>query len=329
MINKGSMSKRILILTPNPDHPSHHGRWPYVLDAYREALSGIDAEIFDQPWSEPIAEDFDLILPLVAWGYHNAPNSFIGAMTAMGAAERRVFNPPEIVSWNVDKRYLRDLAEAGVRIIPTLFTEGVTDDDVARARADFGQTALVLKPAISAGAKNTLIWEGDALFSSPAIAGEVSPLVGDGGDLTDIEDRKATPPIGPAMIQPFMPAIQSEGEWSLIFFVGQFSHAVLKTPKSGDFRSQPDYDAHLRVQTPPPEALALAQSAIDFIGRDRLLYARVDMVRAADGGFCLMELELIEPDLYLTYDPEAAMRFKDAVEAAMLVCGCSGTDHVH
>ncbi|MGN6209557.1 ATP-grasp domain-containing protein [Asticcacaulis sp.] len=314
------MSKRILILTPNPDHPSHHGRWPYVLDAYREALSGIDAEIFDQPWSEPIAEDYDLILPLVAWGYHNAPNSFIGAMTAMGAAERRVFNPPEIVSWNVDKRYLRDLAEAGVRIIPTLFTESVTDEDVARARADFGQKALVLKPAISAGAKNTLIWEGDIL---PCAAGEGDHEVVEGAITT------TTPPIGPAMIQPFMPAIQSEGEWSLLYFVGQLSHAVLKTPKSGDFRSQPDYDAHLRVLTPPPEALALAQSAIDFIGRDRLLYARVDMVRAPDGGFCLMELELIEPDLYLTYHPEASRRFKDAVEAAMMVCGCTSSDHVH
>jgi len=310
------MSKRILILTPNPDHPSHHGRWPYVLDAYREALAGIDAEIFDQPWSEPVAEDYDLILPLVAWGYHNAPNSFIGAMTALGAAERRVFNPPEIVSWNVDKRYLRDLAEAGVRIIPTLFTESVTDEDVARARADFGQKALVLKPAISAGAKNTLIWEGDRL----ADAGAGAP---------DVEDRKATPPVGPAMIQPFMPSIQSEGEWSLLYFVGAFSHAVLKTPKSGDFRSQPDYDAQLRVLEPPAEALQLAQAAIDFIGRDRLLYARVDMVRAEDGGFCLMELELIEPDLYLTYDPEASMRFKDAVEAAMLVCGCSDPGHSH
>ena len=64
MINKESMSKRILILTPNPAHPSHHGRWPYVLEAYREALAGIDAEIFDQPWSEPVTEAFDLIVPL-------------------------------------------------------------------------------------------------------------------------------------------------------------------------------------------------------------------------------------------------------------------------
>ncbi|HWU48388.1 MAG TPA: hypothetical protein VN042_00825 [Asticcacaulis sp.] len=301
------MSKRLLILTPNPDHPSHHGRWPYVLDAYREALTGLDAEIFDQPWSEPISEDYDLILPLVAWGYHNAPNSFVGAMTAMGAAQRRVFNPPEIVSWNVDKAYLHDLAEAGIRIVPTLFVDQVTDAEIARAREDFGQKALVLKPRISAGAKNTLVWNGETLDGFTA------------------NDAKAIPPVGPAMIQPYMPAIASEGEWSLIFFVGAFSHAVLKTPKAGDFRSQPDYDANLRAQIPPDEALRLAQACIDYIGRDRLLYARVDMVRAEGGGFCLMELELIEPDLYLTYDLEASMRFKDAVEQALHVgCGCHG-----
>ena len=297
------MSKRLLILTPNPDHPSHHGRWPYVLDAYREALAGLDLEIFDQPWSQPVAEDYDLILPLVAWGYHNAPGSFVGAMTALGAAQRRVFNPPEIVSWNVDKAYLRDLAEAGIRIVPTLFVDQVADAEVARARQDFGQDALVLKPRISAGAKNTLVWDGERLADAVAT------------------DAKAVPPVGPAMIQPYMPAIASEGEWSLIFFVGEFSHAVLKTPKAGDFRSQPDYAARLRAMAPPPEALRLAQAAVDFIGHDRLLYARVDMVRAPDGGFCLMELELIEPDLYLTYDRCASIRFKDAVERALHV-GC-------
>ena len=125
------------------------------------------------------------------------------------------------------------------------------------------------------------------------------------------------------MIQPFMPAIRSEGEWSLLFFAGELSHAALKTPKPGDFRSQPDYNAHLRVMTPPPEALALAHAALDYIGRDRLLYARVDMVRHADGGFCLMELELIEPDLYLTYSDGAADRLAHAFEIALFGgCAC-------
>lgn len=310
MVNKDSMSKRLLILTPNPDHPSHHGRWPYVLDAYREALAGIDAEVFDQPWSDPVTGAYDLIVPLVAWGYHNAPDDFKAAVGRIGDAGYRMFNPPEIVAWNVDKRYLKDLADAGVRIIPTLFVDAVSDDEVARARADFGQNALVIKPVVSAGAKNTLVWEGEHLSA-----------LSEGAE--DVEGRKPSIPDGVAMIQPFMPAIRDEGEWSLLYFAGQLSHAVLKTPKAGDFRSQPDYDAHLRLMEPPAGALALAEAAVDFIGRDRLLYARVDMVRHADGGFCLMELELIEPDLYLTYDLEASMRFKDAFEAAMHIgCGC-------
>ena len=289
------MGKKILFLTPDPDHPSFHGRWPYVLDGYREALAGIDAEIFDQPWPEPVAEGYDLVLPLMAWGYHNTPDAFRAALARVPG---QMLNPADIVSWNVDKRYLKDLAEAGVRIIPTIFTDKITDKELAAAQADFGD-ALVLKPIVSAGARNTVVWKAGETLGFDAI------------------EHKAGPPPGAAMIQPFMPSIQSEGEWSLLFFGGEFSHAALKTPKSGDFRSQPDYDAHVRVLTPPPEALALAHAALDFVGRDRLLYARADMVRHADGGFCLMELELIEPDLYLTYDPEALMRFKDAVEAAM------------
>lgn len=299
MVNKESMHKSLLILTPNPDHPSHHGRWPYVLDAYREALSGTGAELFDQPWSQTVTRNYDLILPLVAWGYHNDPDGFRAAM--LNLSGRNVLNPPEIVAWNVDKRYLRDLAEAGVRIIPTQFVEHLTQAAIDQARADFGDT-LVLKPVVSAGAKNTVVWSSERRLDPQQ---------------SDVEGRRSTPPIGPAMIQPFMPSIQSEGEWSLLYFNGQFSHAVLKTPKSGDFRSQPDYDAHLRALTPPAGATALAEAALDYFGRDRLLYARADMVRDAQGRFCLMELELIEPDLYLTYDLEASLRFSDAIEARL------------
>ncbi len=291
------MTRSLLILTPDPESASYYGRWPYVLDAYREALSGIDAEIFDQPWSSPLTRDYDLVLPLIVWGYHGQVEAFRAVLAGFEARGVRMFNPPEIVAWNVDKRYLRDLAEAGVRIIPTVFAERLSDDIIAQARADFGK-AVVLKPVISAGAKNTLVFRDASLADAPA-------------------EGKSAAPEGPAMIQPFMPAIQTEGEWSLLFFAGAFSHAVLKTPAKGDFRSQPDYDANLRVLAPPPEALELAEAALDFIGRDRLLYARVDMVRDGQERFCLMELELIEPDLYLAYAPEAMMRFKDAVDDAL------------
>ncbi len=295
MVNMAAMSKSLLFLTPNPAHPSYAGRWPYVLDGYKAALAGIQVEIFDQPWPEPVTRDYDLIVPLVAWGYHNTPDEFRAALQTLPG---RLLNPADIIAWNVDKRYLKDLAEAGVRIIPTVFLDRLTPEAIEQARGDFGD-ALVLKPVFSAGAKNTLVWRAGETVAFDALEG------------------KAGPPDGEAMIQPFMPAIQSEGEWSLLYFGGAFSHAVLKTPQPGDFRSQPDYKAHLRALPPPPEALALADAAIDYVGRDRLLYARADMVRHIDGGFCLMELELIEPDLYLSYDLEATMRFKDAVEAAL------------
>jgi len=291
------MTKSLLILTPDPETSSYEGRWPYVLDAYREALAGIDVEVFDQPWSQALDRAYDLICPLVVWGYHTKVEAFREVMDALSHAGVAMLNPPGIVGWNADKRYLRDLAEAGVRIIPTVFADRLSDEIIAQARADFGQV-VVLKPVVSAGAKNTLVFRDAHLADAP-------------------RDGKSAPPDGAAMIQPFMPAIQSEGEWSLLFFGGQFSHAVLKTPKSGDFRSQPDYDAHLRPLPPPPEALDLAEAALDYVGRDRLLYARADMVRDETRRFCLMELELIEPDLYLTYDPEAMMRFKDAVEHAL------------
>lgn len=288
------MKKSLLILTPNPVHPSHHGRWPAVLEAYRAAFAAFEVEA--QPWSEPLTRPYDLVLPLVAWGYHNAPDDFRRALAHIKAKGYRMHNPAEIVSWNVDKAYLRDLAEGGLRIVPTLFADRLTPETLSRARADFGQDALVLKPRISAGAKKTLVWEGAD--------------VPDGAPETDV------------MLQPFIPAIQSEGEWSLIFFGGDFSHAVLKTPKPGDFRSQPDYDAHLRVQTPPVAAVELAYQALEYVGQT-LLYARVDMVRNAAGDFCLMELELIEPDLYLKYEDTAPARLNHAVEHALGLCGHS------
>jgi len=289
-----------------------------VLEAYREALSGLDLEICDSPWSEPVHGHYDLITPLVAWGYHNAPEAFKEAMLRLKSAGYRVYNPSQIVAWNVDKHYLRDLADAGLRIIPTLFVDALSDVVIAQAREDFGQVKVILKPVVSAGAKNTLIWDKEKLEEATRYGEE------------DVEGTKASPPVGAAMIQPFMPAIQSEGEWSLLYFAGQFSHAVLKTPKQGDFRSQPDYNAHLRTLSAPEAARQLAEEAIEFIGRDQLLYARVDMVRSPDGGFCLMELELIEPDLYLTYDLEASLRFKDAFEVALQdSCNCSEGAHSH
>jgi glutathione synthase/RimK-type ligase-like ATP-grasp enzyme len=284
------MTKTLLFFTPAPESRSFEGRWRDVLAAYRNALAGTDIEVHDAAWTAPLTRAYDLVTPLLAWGYHLRPEDFAAVLEDLNVAGVRLRNPAEIVTWNIDKRYLRDLAEAGMRIVPTQFVERVTEAAIAQARADFSDT-LVIKPVFSAGAKNTVVWSG-----------------------TNV------PPDGPeglAMIQPFLPAIRSEGEWSLLFYGGRFSHAILKTPKAEDFRSQPDYGAHLRALPPPSEARELAEAAIAYVGADKLLYARVDMVRDADGRFCLMELELIEPDLYLTYDDQAPARLVEAFKAAL------------
>ncbi|HVZ29208.1 MAG TPA: hypothetical protein VG839_02360 [Asticcacaulis sp.] len=283
------MSKTLLFFTPAPESRSFEGRWRDVLAAYRKALAHTDIEVHAAAWTAPLTREYDLVCPLIAWGYHNLPEDFAAVLEDLNVAGVKLRNPAEIVAWNIDKRYLRDLAEAGVRIVPTQFVEHLNKAAIAQARADFGD-ALVVKPVFSAGAKNTVVWREAGV---PA----------DG-------------PEGLAMIQPFLPAIQSEGEWSLLFYGGRFSHAVLKTPKSEDFRSQPDYGAFLRALPPPAEARALAEAAVGYVGGDKLLYARADMVRDAAGRFCLMELELIEPDLYLTYDEQAPSRLAEAFEAA-------------
>ncbi|MEM9965019.1 MAG: hypothetical protein AAGC58_06700, partial [Asticcacaulis sp.] len=201
----------------------------------------------------------------------------------------------------------------------------LTPEVIENARADFNQPKLVIKPVISAGSKNTFILEEGPYIPSLFTGYSVSESTA----FASVGDREAVGGADTAlMLQPFMPAIQTEGEWSLLFYGGQFSHAVLKTPKSGDFRSQPDYDAHLRSLPVPPEALDLAHEALDYAGGRDLLYARVDMVRNAQGQPCLMELELIEPDLYLTYDPDAPARLAHAFSHA-LGLGCTGSGHHH
>lgn len=282
------MSKTILILTPDSNTASYDGRWREVFDAYEKALATDIVRVVSQMWSEPIKGEYDLILPLMAWGYHNDVARFA---VQMKAVRSKCLNAPDLVVWNSDKHYLRDLAEAGIRIIPTLFLPTINAALLAEARIDLGAKTVVLKPTVSAGAKETVVVEGDA--------------VPDGA------------PSGPVMVQPLMRTIQSEGEWSLIYLGGALSHTLLKTPKAGDFRSQPDYGSRMKVVTPPEAAFALAEAVMDYLGRDALLYARVDMVRGDDDDFCLMEVELIEPDLYLNYVKGADARFKAVVHQAL------------
>ena len=157
------------------------------------------------------------------------------------------------------------------------------------AAARFGTDRLVAKPRISASAFRTIRW-------SPG-----TPLDG--------------APTDAAMVQPFMANVLDSGEPSLLYFSGRFSHAVSKVPQRGDFRVQPEFDGILTPYEPAPDELAAAEAALAAAG-EPLLYARVDLVRDAGGRPVLMELEAVEPDLFLQYHPAAPTRFAEAVRRA-------------
>lgn len=274
---------RIAILTPAT---GYHEDWSTPAGHYRGLLG--DALEF-RPWTDPgDLSGFALVLPLLAWGYQRAPADWYAALDSW--ADLPCANGVEVLRWNTDKGYLADLEAAGVAIVPTRVTDALSDADLAAARAAWGAGALVVKPAISGGADGTYrLAAGDAV---PA----------------DVAGQRM-------LVQPLMPAIASEGEYSLFLFDGRFSHAILKRPAQGDFRVQEQFGGtEIAIDAPAP-ALALARAAIDAAPA-RPLYARVDMVRDEAGDFRLMELELIEPSLFLQFAGDGGTMFAEAVKQA-------------
>jgi hypothetical protein len=286
----------IAVLTPDLADPSYAGQWPGVLERLGEALASAGLTAVPTPWTDHVGEAsglmrFPLVLPLIAWGYHRDHGRWMQACETWARAGVRMLNPPSVLGWNSDKSYLGRLAEQDVAIPDTVWVEGVTQSDVEAAFDRFGVEQIVVKPRVSGGAYRTL----------RLARGE--PMVG--------------APEGPAMIQPYLPSIETEGETSLLFFGGTLSHVVQKQPVPGEFRVQVQYGGgYVALPEPPTGALALAERTLAAIGED-LLYARIDMARGADGGWLLMEAELIEPDFYLSTAPEGGARFAAAVKARL------------
>jgi glutathione synthase/RimK-type ligase-like ATP-grasp enzyme len=234
-------------------------------------------------------EGIDAASPLMVWAYHLDADLWLRTLDAWQASPVPFANRAEVVRWNTDKSYLAELSAAGAPVVPTLAVDQVTPEALAEAADRFGPS-LVAKPRISAGAHRTArIENGEALADLPE---------------------------GPALIQPFLPAVAEEGELSLLFFGGEFSHAVTKVARPGDFRVQPQYGSTLTRVAPPDEALAAARMVLEAAPSD-LAYARVDLIRVEDGGLALMELELIEPDLYLRHAPDRTQAFAKALLAAV------------
>jgi len=287
---------RIAVLTPDPADPSYDGQWQGVLERLAAALAPAGFTVEPSPWTRHVQDGsgligYPLVLPLIVWGYHRDHGRWMQGCATWAEAGVRMLNPSSVIGWNSDKSYLGRLAEKGVAIPPTIWVEGVTQPDVDAAFDRFGTETIIVKPRVSGGAWKTLrLSRGERLADAPA---------------------------GPAMIQPYLPSIETEGETSLLFFGGALSHAVNKRPVAGEFRIQVQYGGqYVALAEPPAGALALAKKTLAAIGEE-LLYARIDMAQGPDGEWLLMEAELIEPDFYLGSAPEGGARFAEAVKARL------------
>ena len=275
-------------LVPAPDYPDP---WDWAFDVQADALRKRGVGVDAVRWTS--GEDlsgYDLVLPLVVWGYHLRYAEWLQFLDSIEAAGLPIVNPPALLRWNSDKAYLSELSNKGVAAIPTLGADSLGEEDLARAADLFGTGELVVKPPVSASASGThRVRVGDPI--PPDERGQRM------------------------LIQPFLPAIASEGEYGIMLFDGQYSHAVVKRPKSGDFRVQPSLGGSSQSGEAPSEAIELARSALSA-APTRTTYARVDVLRAPDGAFHVMEMELIEPALFLDGNARAEERFVNAVLAA-------------
>jgi glutathione synthase/RimK-type ligase-like ATP-grasp enzyme len=277
---------RIAILVPAPDYPEP---WRWAYDPEAEALSAGGADVEAIAWTEAgDLSGFDLVLPLVVWGYHLDYPRWLDLLRRAERLRWPMVNPPALLRWNGDKAYLAELATRGVSTVPTLAVEACGDADLEEARRQFQSDWLVIKPPISASATGT-------------------HRVGPNDDLpADSRGR-------PMIIQPLVEEIARTGEFSLMLFDGQYSHAVVKRPKAGDFRVQEHHGGvTLPCPAPPPGAVQLAQAAL-AAAPALAAYARVDIVPDDDGVLMIMELELIEPSLFLEHAPDRGASFTRSI----------------
>lgn len=279
----------VKILVPDAHEMLFGPMWPALYARLTAPLERLGMTVSSQAWTVADAEA-DLILPLLAWGYHHDPALWYAKVDAFEAAGARVMNPSSVLRWNADKSYLRWLGEVGAPTVPSMAVERLTPEVLAQARAAFGAERLVVKPRISGGGHQTARIE-----AGEGVTGEA--------------------PEGPALIQPYLPAVESEGELSLFYFDRRFSHAVAKVAKAGDFRVQVQFGGASRAIDPPAEARAAAEAVLAKV-EEALLYARIDLIRGLDGRWALMEAELIEPDLFLQFAADEGAAYAQAVKAA-------------
>ena len=262
---------------------------------------GIVAEIVD--WENPEADwsRFSAAIIRSPWDYHRHYEKFLSWLDHV-SEQTALFNSAAIVKWNTDKTYLAELVDAGIPVIPTTYVRGA-EDLVLITNEGMLENDIVVKPTVSAGSNNT-----ERHIESPVKAAAHLGSLIDAGKI--------------AMVQPYQRFIDERGETGMLYFNGEYSHAFRKGAilATGDNVKNGLYtEEDITPREASTQERELGDQAIDFITRkfsQKPLYARVDVVRGAQGVPVVMEVELAEPSLYVHLDHDAPARFASAVVAA-------------
>lgn len=259
-------------------------------------LKKLGIEVRPQVWDDPAArwDAYSAIIVRSPWDYWKKPEAFAAWISKREAAGARVLNPLSVLRWNLNKRYLMELYEKGVAIPKSVWLKRGTRVVIGDWLESKGIHHAVVKPAVSAGGVDTV----------RVGASEVQALLDQW-----LPDRDL-------LVQEFAPAIETEGEVSLIYFGGEFSHAGIKRPRAGEFRIQESHGGRHEAFQADPTWIARGREILK-LAPESVLYARVDCVAGPDGKPLLMELEVFEPALYLWMDPEAPARFARAILQAL------------
>mgnify|MGYP002631143676 CR=1 FL=1 len=239
----------------------------------------------DLDWSQ-----FDGVLIRTTWDYADRVQDFVSWAEHVSRVSR-LFNPVEVVRWNTDKTYLRELEQRGVPMAPTIWIEQPTE--LAPLLEERGWTKAFLKPVVGASARLTLPFsdpkQGQRFLDDCLAAGERM------------------------MLQPYLSRVEERGELSALLFDGQLSHGVRKVPAPGDYRVQDDFGASDRPEQLSPEQVHLVERVVAALPFAELLYARVDLLEGDAGELLVTEIELVEPSLFLRHSEQAAGRLTQAL----------------
>lgn len=267
--------KKLAIATSKIDLPASDQALAVALAEQGFDVHPVIWSCIQQDWQE-----FDAVIVRSCWDYHLRLREFLDWIKLLEQKGIVVWNPPDLIRWNASKVYLAELAASGIAIPDTIFVEPGTTLDLAEACDTRGWQSAVVKPITSASAYGT-------------------------------ERRNSGPVYEGSMVQQYIAAIETAGEWSLVYFDGRFSHAVVKKPRANDFRVQTDFGGTVEVAQPPRELLAFAETVLQRLPTPALV-ARVDLV-AHGACILLMELEVIEPELFLDLAPGSSLRFASAI----------------